>query len=117
MIAFIKKRPGACTVVAVAMFVAGGAVARHGGKSGKSGKKGRDLQRAAAAKPEVRAPARPARASWRDQIDLSRARLEGGRLEQVLQDGTRLRFTLDPDLQQWATAYLRKYNLPYGAMF
>jgi cell division protein FtsI/penicillin-binding protein 2 len=55
--------------------------------------------------------------SWRHHIDLSRASLEGNRLVQVLPKGPSVTFTLDPDLQQWATSYLRDFELPYGAMF
>lgn len=107
MIAFFKKRPGASLLFTLGMFIAGAVLARQTGTP--------PVVSTALAKA---APAhRAAPPDWRDKLDLSRATVDGRHLVQVLKDGTQINLTLDPDLQQWASSYMRDHELPYGAMF
>jgi cell division protein FtsI/penicillin-binding protein 2 len=109
MISFFKRRPGTSVVLTLVMFVGGGILAHQSGTS--------RIPMAATLRAKPRLHPKKDPPGWRQRIDLSHARLEGNRLVQVLPRGARITFTLDPDLQQWATAYLRDFELPYGAMF
>lgn len=108
MIAFLTKRPGICLLATLAMFVTGGVLAR---------KDGAPKIPPTAAIGAAKQTARPEAPRWRDALSLDKATVEGGQMVQVLKDGTRINLTLDPDLQQWATAYLQRYELPYAGMF
>jgi peptidoglycan glycosyltransferase len=106
MFAFFTRRPGLGLFLAVLMFAGGGVLARQA----------RVTRRSAAPPALSVARAKPRLMDWRDRLDLNRATLRGGRLVQTLRDGTKVTFSLDPDLQQWATTYLRQNELPYAAM-
>ena len=104
MVNFFKKKSGLCTGACVVMLGFGALMAHR-------------VDRPAAvpvlATAHGRAPAPLPR--WRDEIDLALARGDGTQLVQTLADGSRLRMTLDPDLQQRTIEYLRDYEVPYGA--
>jgi len=53
---------------------------------------------------------------WQREVSLPRAVLEDGRLVQTMADGTRIRLTLEPELQQTADRLLRRYQLPYASI-
>lgn len=53
---------------------------------------------------------------WEREVSLRRAVLEKGRLVQTMADGTRIRLTLEPELQQTADRLLRRYELPYASI-
>ncbi|MCC6746329.1 MAG: penicillin-binding protein [Deltaproteobacteria bacterium] len=64
----------------------------------------------------VQAQAATPTRSWQKQLDLDRARVLGGQFVQTLPDGTEVRYTLDPVLQEKARSILRTYELPMAAM-
>jgi len=95
------------------VFITGGILAHHS----------RPIPAVASLKSLVVSPPRrlqpnnPApKKTWRDALDLRRAQVRKGRLEQRLSDGSRIRLTLDPGLQEWASAHLKANEVPYGAM-
>lgn len=49
-------------------------------------------------------------------LDLSRAKREGDRLVQVLDDGTRVTFTVDPEIQSRLEAMLDERNVAHGGV-
>lgn len=51
----------------------------------------------------------------RQQLSLRAAHVTGGRLVQVLGDGSEVAYTLDPVLQQQMSAYFKSYEVPYAA--
>lgn len=53
---------------------------------------------------------------WEREVALRRTVLEQGRLVQTMSDGTRVRLTLEPELQQTAERLLRRYQLPYASI-
>ncbi len=72
--------------------------------------------------PEAAQPAAPPSAQtahWAlpaGQVDPALAAVEGDRLVQVLEDGTRLELTLDPLLQRVAKRSLERFRVDYGAV-
>ncbi len=54
--------------------------------------------------------------AWQRGLSLRETVLEQGRLVQHRPDGTKVRFAVDPDLQQTADRLLRRYEVPYGAI-
>jgi len=61
-------------------------------------------------------PERVRQFRWEPEVSLRRAALEDGRLVQTLADGTRIRLTVEPELQQTADRLLRRYHLPYASI-
>ena len=112
MIGFFRKRPRIGSLSIFLVFVTGGVLAHH---SRSSGVRPKAPALSIEKRPKRVKNKKPTR-SWRERVDLDRARLVGDRLEQRLPDGTRVAFTLDPDLQQWAMKFLKSYDIPYGAM-
>ena len=112
MIGFFRKRPKIGSLSVFLVFVTGGVLAHH-----SRGSATRPKAPALITQKKVKeAKKKPPAPTLRQQVDLDRARLVDGRLQQRLRDGTRVTFTLDPELQAWALKYLDSYNVPYGAM-
>ncbi|MFH2005652.1 MAG: penicillin-binding transpeptidase domain-containing protein [bacterium] len=61
-------------------------------------------------------PESPGRPAWTREVSLGKAVLENGRLVQTLKDGTRIRLTVEPEIQQTAERLLRRYQLPYASI-
>jgi penicillin-binding protein A len=108
MIGFFTKRPRLGLLAAAVIFVTGG-VAAH--QTHTRQPRGKEPALSIARPKVIKAP------DWRDKLDLGQATREGKRIVQVLPDGTRVSYTLDPDLQKWALDYLKAQELPYSAMF
>lgn len=66
--------------------------------------------------PEGNPPEQRSLPAWAREVALRKAVLSGDHLEQRLEGGTTVRFTLRPELQQTAEQLLRKYEVPYGAV-
>jgi len=58
----------------------------------------------------------PPKPSWQTQLDLRKLVNRNGRLVQKLRSGEDVSYTLDPVLQKRASLYLKRYELPYGAI-
>jgi cell division protein FtsI/penicillin-binding protein 2 len=61
--------------------------------------------------PEPTAPA-----PWARELSVARAVLVDGRLVQTLADGTKVRLTIDPELQQTADRLLKQNAFPYASV-
>jgi len=109
MIGFFAKRPALALLTVIAMLAAGGVMA-HRREAPRRGKTAVPLSLAR------KQSLRHGQADWRPELDVDKARLAGGKLVQRLSDGTRVTYSIDPRLQQWATEYLRSYELPYAGM-
>ena len=114
MIGFFAKKPGIGTLTMLAVFVAGGILA-HRSSSPVDLSTAVALTTAKKLKPRKKVALAPIR-DWREHVNINRAVVRDGVLQQRLRDGTSISFTIDPQLQQWATDYLKSYELPYGAM-
>lgn len=110
MKAFFFRRPGMGVLVLITVFSSGGVLAWQTAAEPHRAPVALSTRAAAPT------PAAP-RADWREQLDLSRATVKQNKLVQRLPDGTEITYSLDTDLQSWATNYLQRYELPYGAMF
>lgn len=49
-------------------------------------------------------------------VDLDKAEEEDGRLVQVLDDGSKVTFTVDPEAQSYAESLLNRYPVPHGSL-
>lgn len=105
MIGVFRKHPGIGLLTVISVLGAGVVLAHRSG-SVRIPKPGLSSHR-------VR-PRAPHLAVLR-QLDLSRAKVRQGRLEQSLADGTKVRYTLDPTLQKKMGAYFRRNEVPYAA--
>lgn len=106
MKAFYSRRPGISLLTLTAVFAAGSVLAwqTRGNPAAKP-------------LPLASIKKRPERKfDWSAKLDLRKAEPRGDRLVQVLEDGSRVRYTIDPVLQKWAENYMAQYELPYGAM-
>jgi penicillin-binding protein A len=107
MIGFFAKRP-AIGVLALVVALAAGGVFAHQSRRRGTVKTSLSLSRTRVI---------PASAiDWRPMLNIDRAEPKDGRMVQTLTDGTRVTYTLDAKLQQWAKEYLRSYELPYASM-
>lgn len=52
---------------------------------------------------------------WKSSLDLSEAHAVEDHVEQKLEDGTTVRYTLDPVLQERVTEFIKSHEVPYGA--
>jgi cell division protein FtsI/penicillin-binding protein 2 len=111
MLGFFAKRPAIGVLAILGGLVFGATMAHRSRASGPSTSSLSFLR----PKPNLQS-GQPAAVDWRPLLSVERAELRQGKLVQRLQDGTRVTYTLDPKLQQWAKDYLRSYDLPYAAM-
>jgi cell division protein FtsI/penicillin-binding protein 2 len=108
MKAFLNKRPGISVLTLLAVFATGSVLAWQTRTSPHQ----QLVPLSMTQKKLVRKPS----LDWRKRLDLGRSMVQGGELVQQLKDGSRVTYTLDPDLQQWATSFMKKYELPYAGM-
>ena len=112
MIGFFRKRPRIGSLSIFLVFVTGGVLAHHSRGSGERPK----APALVINKKQIQAKIKKHPRSWRQLVDLDKARLVDGHLQQSLPNGATVTFTLDPDLQAWARGHLQKFEIPYGAM-
>ncbi len=105
MFSFFARKP-AVGVLALVLVLGAGVVLAHRSSSGPR----EPLPLSISSKPPTPPP------SWRGKLDLRRAVVTGSRVEQRLEDGTRVELTLDPRLQKSALSILERYELPYGGI-
>ena len=112
MIAFLIKRRGLLCLLLAGLGA--GAVTAHRGAprsvaiplvTGRS-----------AAPPAKRARPRVEVPPWRQRLSLGEAKAVGDRLVQRLDDGMRIEYTLNPEMQAEALDYLRRFRVPYAAL-
>jgi peptidoglycan glycosyltransferase len=108
MKAFLCKRPGISVLTLLAVFATGSVLAWQTRQSPNH----KLVPLSVIKKKVVHKPA----LDWRKQLNLGRSMVHGGHLVQNLKDGSRVTYTLDPDLQQWATSFMKNYELPYAGM-
>jgi peptidoglycan glycosyltransferase len=106
MFGFFKKRPG-LVVLAFVAVLASGVVAAHRSHSGRQAPPALSLERGREKAPKTVE-------TWRGSLDLDQATIVESKLEQKLEDGTRIRFTIDPALQTHMREFLARYEVPYG---
>lgn len=113
MIGFFRNSPRIGSFSIFLVFVTGGVLAHH-----SRGPVKRPKTPPLAVEKKRARPAKKTEISqtWKMMVDLDHATPEGGRLVQKLPDGSRVTFTLDPELQAWAKGHLEHYEIPYGAM-
>lgn len=105
MKAFFCRRPGLGVFILVTVFTTGVVLARQANPPLTS-------TTLVAMAPKKRPKFEP----WRGKLSLERVELRGEHLVQELAGGTSVTYTLDPDLQQWSTSFLKSYEIPYGGM-
>lgn len=108
MIKLFTKKPALVLPLIAVLASAGIVMAKHStGKGSALGKEKPGLLSRSLAPPKP---------SWRQQLNLGKLINEGKFLVQDLLGGEKITTTLDPTLQQRASLYLQRYELPYGAI-
>ncbi|MBW2734556.1 MAG: penicillin-binding protein [Deltaproteobacteria bacterium] len=105
MIGVLRKHPGILLLTVICVLGAGVVLAHRSGS----------VKIPKTALSSHRPSAKAHNLNRLTQLDLSRARPQGGRLQQRLEDGTTLTYTLVPELQTKMSAYFQRNEVPYAA--